>query len=1238
MVSTGQPQRIKAMKKTKEKNEPEVILSDHDPFVCRCCIHCIALLSLEHNLTSFQRFVDLTLPKLLFDLFYSEQIDKSSGEAVVLFFANILHSSKQIQAQIMKGADIVQLLLSSRDMLFSPHTISRCLSALLCIARIPDFKRVAARLQRSVPLQQAGLLIEVLSHLDLLMADINANLNMEESERDEHFYQIAALQCSLLSELARASYEYHEQMAKSGIAPWLTRLGGEKGVEALLVFITMAGKDEFSRAMPGYGMVAVVPIPMVNELMGDLNDKVCVELLMGAVFGIAALVGSPTGGDHSCLVDEGLGGGGMASLIYPATRLQLLLSLLRLPQQDVNEAFHSGTVGLRTLQRVIYPNITTEDPGTARGFDGHSEFSRNVIRTVCLLLSHHEMGPRVQQALEPSNVVPTCLFAMKDCEDTYVQVYGFLLVANFSRDRALLYNFLNESAVINELLTTIRRSAPHANAPEATLPVRETLSNVTGPWSSSAVARNRSWAPNPERLRRGAFGYMLAMSALTNFAERVKEKFRGDDGEIPVNPDMKDDGGLVISNRITLNKLTSTCMRELDTIAMEKKLGELTPSEEFIAMLRVLICANNFMARVELEDPGRGGEARGEGSIEFDAHGEKGAFFHLWKSKRTGVDIQSKFSNELWIERTASRLRSLMVSPLTCGVKPVKLERVRSAPLAVSLQGNCLLLRSRNPRPGAGDPGENVNLCAQGWSEGMSQRPVAEVSLEARVKELQARVADVEYQYKQIAEFGSNTSLIRLLGVAARQVAGASSLVAAVVECLTGDWVCEQRTTGGLTFLSPLSIRAPLVAYRISLGCPEWLQPSLMALIANALADPARINQFEEDEPECMLRARSDHLFPMLATSTLEIRQKVLGVLANAAAQDELLEFIVNSGVFRICKGIPGKGWFVEHFALMIELTRMLANLTCRQNTHKAVMTPDTMAFLRDVLRHCAVLFHRAPCSELGQDEDKFDYYEVVFEPEDAPPLGLRIGWELPPQLSKVLPNRSAARVCTELRPGDELVEVNGTDVTELEQGDIEPMFEARPLKLLFRRRPEPSKERGRGALRGWMKGGGALEAVVTRGVREEKQEEGMRVVGNIRIEQVQKVAAYGDPAQYLECFNLAVLVIHNLAVEAKNLELLHSEPRILRVLLEVGCSLQRQVMPADATSPSLRRLIFSTLTCLCQEKAVSGRIFHAMAEYFQNCQKTDSSLHKYIMCGSDEERAEGGRREGGTGVRRGGL
>ncbi|CAE7207808.1 unnamed protein product [Symbiodinium sp. KB8] len=730
--------------------------------------------------------------------------------------------------------------------------------------------------------------------------------------------------------------------------------------------------------------------------------------------------------------------------------MQLLLSLLRLPQEDINEAFHSGTVGLRTLQRVIYPNITPEelhvDQMDPLSFIGNCPIKpanfiyRNVIRTMCLLLAHHEMGPRVQQAITPSNVVPTCLFALSGCEDTYVQVYGFLLVANFSRDRSLLYNFLNESGVINELLTTIRRAGPSASQPEEQVPVKDKLATVTGPWSSVAVSRNR---------------FMLAMSALTNFAERVKEKYRGDDGEIPVNPDMKDDGGLVISNRITLNKLTSNCLRDLDTSGMERRLAEMTPTEEFISMLRVLIAANNFTAKVELEDPGRGGEVKLEA-------------------------MDTSYVNLLGDDRKAKD--ALVLQPLRHDFRSLGILHSKTTGML-----------------------EVIKQC-----------------------------------------------------MAAGQ---APSLMSVIVECLTG-----------LTFLSPLSVSASML---------QGAQFSLFRLIANSLADPARIKQFDEEEPECMIRARSDYLFPMLATSTLEIRQKVLGVLANAAAQDDLLEFIVNSGVFRTCKAIPGKGWFVEHFALMIELTRMLTNLTCRPNTHEAVMTPDTMAFLRDVLRHCAVLFHTVQLDKENKDEDKYDYYEVFFDYEDAPPLGLRIRWELPPQLTEVLPNTPAARAGEELRPGDQLVEVNGKDVTELEQGDIAPMFEARPLKLLFRRKPEP------------------LEVVI--------DESNMKIVGNIRVEQVSKAAGLSCFCE--ECFNLAVLVVHNLAVQASNLELLHSEPRILMTLLEV--------MPADATSPSLRRLIFSTLTCLCQERAVSGRIFHAMAEYFQNCQKTDASLHKYIMCSS---------------------
>lgn len=166
-------------------------------------------------------------------------------------------------------------------------------------------------------------------------------------------------------------------------------------------------------------------------------------------------------------------------------------------------------------------------------------------------------------------------------------------------------------------------------------------------------------------------------------------------------------------------------------------------------------------------------------------------------------------------------------------------------------------------------------------------------------------------------------------------------------------------------------------------GCYELR----MRLIANSLAHPARIKQFDEDgfccsrplpfawtfrkspsaccEPVLLglrilhiwallpLSASEDHLFPMLATSTLEIRQKVLGASGSSESASNWVlclcayprvlvenghpscslsgpgqcsgagraagcvlsarsrahltppgteEFIVNSGVFRICK------------------------------------------------------------------------------------------------------------------------------------------------------------------------------------------------------------------------------------------------------------------------------------------------------------------------------------------------
>merc|ERR1719460_1970634 len=165
----------KASPKKKQKGkEQKQDLVDHDPFIVRCCIHCLALLCLETDDSVRKRFIELNVPQLLFTLFHSEQIDKSSGEAILLFMANLMHSSKYMQAGILRNLDIMPMLLSSNDLGFAHHTNIRCLSALLSISRTPEFKN------------------RTLGQLDAIMANVNVNIS---ATRDESFYCQAALQC-----------------------------------------------------------------------------------------------------------------------------------------------------------------------------------------------------------------------------------------------------------------------------------------------------------------------------------------------------------------------------------------------------------------------------------------------------------------------------------------------------------------------------------------------------------------------------------------------------------------------------------------------------------------------------------------------------------------------------------------------------------------------------------------------------------------------------------------------------------------------------------------------------------------------------------------------------------------------------------------------------------------------------------------------------------------------------------
>lgn len=984
----GAPRRLLRMTKEKKGKDNDSNLSPHDPFIVRCVIHAISLLSLEHSEDILQRFINLQLPSKLFDLFYSESVDRSSGEAILLFFANTLHSRSAMQSQVMKGIDVIPLLLAARDMGFSQHTNTRCLSALLSLARVPDFRRM------------------VMGQLELIMASVNANLS--GNQRDEDFYCTTAVHCALLCELARASTEFHERMAKAGV------------VEAFLVFITLAGKG--------------------------VNGEMSVELLMSAVFGIAALVSSPITGEQC-----------MASLLFPATRLQLCMSLLRLPSLDVNSTFYAGTIGVRTLQRTVAPDITPEEL-QVDGMDVASFIDRcgvkpaaflyrNIIRTLCLLLAHHEMAERVQQAIAPPRIVPTCLFALRDAEDVYVNVYGYLLVANFSKHAQLQPGFVNDSSIVNEILTGCRRgsSASGEETEEQRVVMQlDSISKDGAAWSAKSVALNK---------------YLLAMIALTNLAENVKEVYRTQEDTLQTGEagaQMADDPTkqLTLSNRMFMRKFAAVCLHDLDTAAILSS-HKMTEVQEFSALLKVIALHNTFVARIQLESYKKGGEVQ-----------------VLQVAEATGAAEVPRGS-----ELVPKELRVLFK---TLG----------------HLQSKC---------------------------EGLLD--VVEQCLD------------------------TNTG---------------RTLIGAIVECLCG-----------LTYLSPLCILDPYSMYRIIKRAPEWMHNGLTCLLCNALADEARIEKSAAADSGEMLNAESDYLFPLISTSTRKTKQYMLGALANLGPRHKFIDFIVGSGVFRVIKPLLNRSEFVENFGLILECIRLLSNMTCMIQTHQQVMTENVVGFLRDVLRYSGkqVLYDLQNEAQHGVAYKKIT---ATFEEDDMPPLGFVIRWEVPPYITEVKPGTPAALLLEPLLNGDELVEVNGTDISEKEQSEVEALMDTRPLQLAFRRTLDHA------------------ETSTSTNLEEEP------------ITRVDRLDTYGDPKQYLECFNLALITIHNLATNNKNHPRLLEEPKILDMLLDI--------VPSEVLSPSLRRITFSILTCLAQQKEISGRIFQDMTEYFRSCERGDPALQKFIM------------------------
>lgn len=965
-----------------DDDKSTITLSPHDPFIVRCAIHCLALLSLEHAAKIHERFLDLGTPALLYNLFNSGQIDRSSGEAVLLFFANILHGTPKVQATILKALDILPVLLSARQMQFAAHTNVRCLSAIVSLARVKDFRRM------------------VMGQLEAIMLNINGNLN--STERDDNFYATAALQCALLCELAQSPEDTHESMVKHGV------------VEALLMFVTVAGKG--------------------------LGDELCVELLMGAVHGVATLVASPTCGNVF-----------MRNLVFPPTRLQLFASFLRLPREDIDTYYHSGTVGLRTLQRVSKPGILPDDLYVdSMGRDPFIDLCgvrpadfiyRNVIRTLCMLLADAEMRRFVQQALSTKNIVPTCIFALRGTMDIYVQVYGFLLLACFSCEESLQHALITDTSVVNEVLNACRRFTGDKTdqGPSDSVDFQKAhMAKGRGEWEQKATVRNK---------------FLMAMTMLTNVAELIKERYRLDEAGVQRaqkrGAEIEVTGELSLSNNFYVSQLAARCLWDLST---EELLNAVTisPMQEFQAMLQIVIAHNTLMSRIQLQAVGKGGPVPIPAQVRVP-------------------DPKSELS---------------VVEELRPYFKSLHAVHIKTASLLSVVEG-----------------------CLHG-----------------------------------------NTS---------------KTLVTGILDFLSG-----------LTFLSPLSIKEPVDIYRLLRDSPPWAHPRLCNLFVNCLSHPQRgiAPDPEKGEEDMLQEAESEHLFPLMTTAGIDIRQFLIGALANIGACAHLWDFLADSGVFRTFQPLHTRAQFAEHFRVVLEKTRLLANVTCRAEAHHVVLERQ-IGFLSDVLVFSSEFAKGGFPGGSRPPEPEPEYIPVEFTEEDAPPLGLRMRWGNPPYIAEVLENTPASRLERPLMEKDALVDINGIDVTQMHHDKVKNMFGDRPLQLLFRRDP-PAGEEGAEKVRG--------------------------------LDNVDQLDMYGSQAEYLECFHLALITVHNLASDRSNHENLLAEPKILNTLIAL--------LPDELMQPSFRRLAFAALTSFAMQRELSKRIYFAMADFFRTCEYPDSALRKYIM------------------------
>lgn len=187
-----------------------------------------------------------------------------------------------------------------------------------------------------------------------------------------------------------------------------------------------------------------------------MNNSLCVELLLCGVYGISRLASSASQGKHF-----------LRALLFPATRIQLFISLLRLPMGEIDQTFHFGNTGIKALQRAAQPSLTADELQSNRldceSFLGMVDtlpsafIYRHIMRVICITAADREYFPFLRQAISVNNMVPTCLFGIQGAHDAFAEVFSYSLMTRLSDDNSMKPVLANAAPLMNVFLDYCRR-------------------------------------------------------------------------------------------------------------------------------------------------------------------------------------------------------------------------------------------------------------------------------------------------------------------------------------------------------------------------------------------------------------------------------------------------------------------------------------------------------------------------------------------------------------------------------------------------------------------------------------------------------------------------------------------------------------------------------------------------------------------------------------------------------------